>query len=299
MILDLRNLRCAIAAAETGSFRRAAEMLALSQSSLSRRIQHLEHRLGFPLFKRSRTGVSPTTAGAAFLERAMAGAQQLDLAARYAVAVDSGEAGQVRVGVASSRTGGLFGEVLRKFKALFPSVNIALMEDTTSKMSHKVAMGTLDVAFLIGADCNPVCETRVLWREAILAALGNTHRLFNHQVLTWQDTRDDTILLSKAEQGSEVQHQIIAKLTKGGHRPKIDIQDVSEASVFDLVVSGCGITFVDESAARRVEGLRFIPLAGESDALPASAIWRSDNANPAVLRLIAIAEAVGRGGSKA
>ena len=159
--------------------------------------------------------------------------------------------------------------------------------------------GGLDVAFLNGTNCNPVCETRVLWREAILAALGNTHRLFNHQVLTWQDTRNDTILLSKAEQGSEVQHRIIAKLTQGGHRPKIDIQDVSEASVFDLVVSGCGITFVDESAARRVEGLRFIPLAGESDALPASAIWRSDNANPAVLRLIAVAEAVGRGGRKA
>ncbi|MFX5743182.1 hypothetical protein ABTE37_19785, partial [Acinetobacter baumannii] len=83
-------------------------------------MQHLEHRLGVPLFKRSRIGVSPTTAGAAFLERAMAGAQQLDLAARYAVAVDSGEAGQVRIGVTSSRTGGLFGDVLRQFKALFP-----------------------------------------------------------------------------------------------------------------------------------------------------------------------------------
>lgn len=229
----------------------------------------------------------------------MAGAQQLDLAARYAVAVDSGEVGQVRVGIASSRTGGLFGEVLRKFKALFPSVNITLTEDTTSKTSHNVAMGTLDVAFLIGTECNPVCETRVLWREAILAALGNTHRLFDHQVVTWQDTRDDTILLSKAEQGSEVQHQIIAKLTKAGHRPKIDIQDVSEASVFDLVVSGCGITFVDESAARRVEGLRFIPLEGESDALPASVIWRPDNANPAVAHLIGVAAAVGRDGNKA
>ena len=127
-------------------------MLALSQSSLSRRIQHLEHRLGVPLFKRSRIGVSPTTAGAAFLERAMAGAQQLDLAARYAVAVDSGEAGQVRIGVTSSRTGGLFGDVLRQFKALFPSVNIPLTEDTTSRTSHNVAMGTLDVAFADDAE---------------------------------------------------------------------------------------------------------------------------------------------------
>lgn len=274
-------------------------MLELSQSSVSRRIQHLERRLGFPLFRRSRIGVVPTTAGAAFLESAMAGAQQLDLAARYAVAIDRGQVGQIRVGIASSRAGGLFGEVLRQFKALFPSVNITLTEDTTIKTSHNVAMGALDVAFLIGTECNPVCETRILWREAILAAVGSTHRLFDRQIVTWHDIQDDTILLSKAEQGSEVQHQVIAKLTNAGHRPKIDIQDVSEASLFDLVASGCGITLVDESAARRVEGLHFIPLAGESDALPASAVWRVDNANPAVLRLIAVAVAVGRDGVQA
>ena len=270
-------------------------MLGLSQSSLSRRIQHLERRLGFSLFRRSPTGVLPTMAGAAFLESAMAGAQQLDHAARYAVAVGRGQVGALRVGIASSRTGGLFGQVLRQYSALFPSVEITLREDRTSKTSHNVAMGALDVAFLIGTECNPVCETRELWREAILVALGSTHRFFDRQLVTWQDIHDDTVILPKAEQGSEVQHHIIAKLTNGGHRPKIDIQDISEASIFDLVAAGCGITFVDESAARRVQGLNFIPLAGESEALPASAVWRADNANPAVPHLVAVAEAVGRG----
>ncbi|MCW4460889.1 LysR family transcriptional regulator [Sphingomonas sp. BT-65] len=39
MTLDLRNLRCALAAAETGSFRQAAAALDLPQSSVSRRVQ--------------------------------------------------------------------------------------------------------------------------------------------------------------------------------------------------------------------------------------------------------------------
>ena len=34
--------------------------------------------------------------------------------------------------------------LLRQFKALFPSVNMTLTEDTTSKTSHNVAMGTLE-----------------------------------------------------------------------------------------------------------------------------------------------------------
>ena len=87
LILDLRYLRCALYASQLGSFRRAAESLGLPQSSLSRRIQLLEHRLGFPLFERRTTGVELTRAGAAFLESALAGADQLDFAARRASAV--------------------------------------------------------------------------------------------------------------------------------------------------------------------------------------------------------------------
>lgn len=294
MMLDLRNLRCAIAAAETGSFRRAAEILGLSQSTLSRRIQHLERRIGFSLFRRSRTGVLPTTAGAAFLESAAAGAEQLDIAARYAVAIERGQVGKLRVGIASSHTGGLFGDVLRKFRDSFPSINIELIEDASRNTIHNVAVGALDVAFLIDIGCNSVCESRVLWREAIFAALGRTHQFFAHEFIRWEDIYNDTIILRKAEQGSDLQHQILSRLMKAGHRLKVDIQDISEASIFDLVASGCGITFINESSARRIDGLNFLPLVGESEALVASAVWRADNSNPAVSRLIAIAIATGQ-----
>ncbi|MGH8634885.1 MAG: helix-turn-helix domain-containing protein [Burkholderiales bacterium] len=46
-----------------GNFRRAADILNLSQSTLRRRIQLLERRLGVPLFERDRTGTRPTLAG--------------------------------------------------------------------------------------------------------------------------------------------------------------------------------------------------------------------------------------------
>ncbi|WP_442680706.1 LysR family transcriptional regulator [Sphingomonas sp. ASY06-1R] len=65
--LDLRYLKCAICAAEAGSFRKAAELLCLPQSSVSRRMQLFERRLGFPLFKRSSSGIRVTIASEAFL----------------------------------------------------------------------------------------------------------------------------------------------------------------------------------------------------------------------------------------
>uniref|UniRef100_UPI001953A325 LysR family transcriptional regulator n=1 Tax=Stenotrophomonas maltophilia TaxID=40324 RepID=UPI001953A325 len=49
--IELKHLRYAEAAERCGSFRRAADLLALKQSNLSRRIRHLEEQLGVTLFE--------------------------------------------------------------------------------------------------------------------------------------------------------------------------------------------------------------------------------------------------------
>ncbi|WP_299177148.1 LysR family transcriptional regulator, partial [uncultured Brevundimonas sp.] len=59
LTLDLRYLKYAVQVAEAGSFRRAAERLSISQSTVSRRVQLFERQLGFSLFKRTRADLPP------------------------------------------------------------------------------------------------------------------------------------------------------------------------------------------------------------------------------------------------
>jgi DNA-binding transcriptional LysR family regulator len=61
--IDLQHLRFAVAAADHGSFRQAAEAMAVRQSTLSRSIMHFEQLIGVSLFERSSGGVTPTFAG--------------------------------------------------------------------------------------------------------------------------------------------------------------------------------------------------------------------------------------------
>jgi DNA-binding transcriptional LysR family regulator len=68
--VDLQHLRYAVAAADHGSFRRAAEVLLLRQSTLSRCISQLEHPLGMTVFERPSGGVRATTAGRDFIRTA-------------------------------------------------------------------------------------------------------------------------------------------------------------------------------------------------------------------------------------
>lgn len=69
---DLRHLENAIAVAEHGGFRRAADALGISQPTLTRSLQQLEDHLGVKVFDRSQRGVEPTALGRVVLERSRA-----------------------------------------------------------------------------------------------------------------------------------------------------------------------------------------------------------------------------------
>ena len=70
MPFSIRQLRHAVAAADHGSFYRAARALDIEQSTLSRSILKLERSIGMPIFERSRAGVTMTLAGSAFIRGA-------------------------------------------------------------------------------------------------------------------------------------------------------------------------------------------------------------------------------------
>src|SRR3546814_14844298 len=95
------DLKYAIVVAEQGSFRRAADVLNLPQSTVSRRIQILERTLGVPLFERSRTGARPTLAGERFMREAAVGAGHLREAVNEIAATKRGDAGRLRIGLRS------------------------------------------------------------------------------------------------------------------------------------------------------------------------------------------------------
>lgn len=64
--IELRHVRYIIAAAESGSFRRAAQDLGVGQSAISRRIRDVEEEIGAQLFRRHSAGVDLTEIGNQF-----------------------------------------------------------------------------------------------------------------------------------------------------------------------------------------------------------------------------------------
>ncbi|MCX5493933.1 LysR family transcriptional regulator [Kaistia dalseonensis] len=128
LALDLRYLRFAIAAAEHSSFRQAAAALDVSQSTVSRRVQLLEHRLGFEMFRRDQKGVHLTQAGENFLKEATLGVNQLHRAIQLASARHRGEHGELNIGILVSLASGFLHLTLKQFRERNPGVKVILHE---------------------------------------------------------------------------------------------------------------------------------------------------------------------------
>lgn len=77
--MTLQQIKYALTIADTGSMNRAAELLYISQPTLSGAVKELEREIGIAIFLRTSKGVTATAEGAEFLSYARQVYQQYDL----------------------------------------------------------------------------------------------------------------------------------------------------------------------------------------------------------------------------
>ena len=97
-VIELRQLRYLIAAAEAGSFSRAARVLNIKQATLSRQILEVEKRLGMTLFDRKTRGATLTPNGENYLRTAQRIVSEFSELNAWVRATNGGHAGKLTIG---------------------------------------------------------------------------------------------------------------------------------------------------------------------------------------------------------
>ena len=122
--LDWNDLRTVLAVARAGSLAGAARALELRHSTVFRRIELAERRLGSRLFERSRSGWSPNPQGEA-VARAAAEMESAALGAERAISgADARLEGTIRIATSELLAGHLLLPLLRPFLAEHPGIEI-------------------------------------------------------------------------------------------------------------------------------------------------------------------------------
>lgn len=288
--LDLRNLRYVILAAERGSFRRVAAEAGVQQSTVSRRVQLVERRLGAKIFERHTGGVTLTAAGEVFLRDAIVGAQHLRRAVHAVTNLKRGNQGALRIGLFVSLAAGFLGELVERYRQRYDGIDIQFEESTAERNLGRVISGELDVAFVTGMPVPEGCEALQLWEERIFVALPSTHALSRQQEISWDDVRRERFIVSAGGPGPEIHDYLIKRLSALGFRPDIRIHRVGRENLMNMVARGFGLTLTTASTlGTSFAGLTFLPIAGDEDIVPCTAVWTINNSNPALHRMLTIA----------
>jgi DNA-binding transcriptional LysR family regulator len=143
---SLQNLRYALAAADYGSFRRAAEALLLRQSTLSRCVRQLEESIGTAVFERSSGGVRATQAGRRFLRSARSILEQVEALAARTQSTGRGEAGRLTVGFYTSLAAGNLRATLIDVSQRFPQLELEMFESSRARLITALRSGVVDIA---------------------------------------------------------------------------------------------------------------------------------------------------------
>lgn len=291
--VDLQQLRFAVAAADYGSIRQAAELLSVRHSILSRSIRQLEHLIGVAIFERSGGGVKPTPVGRSVLRMAGLILEQVDVLVATAKSNGRGEAGRLSIGFCTSISAGNLRATLSEFKNRHPRVELATVERSRTHLGTALRNGTADILIVPGGARLPENSVHPLWSERILISLPDNHALAAETVVHWTDLRNETVLLSQHDPGRELEDLLISKLVSPADRPKIERHDVSRSIIKSLISMKLGISLVLESdVGASLVGLVYRELRDGTGPtrVDFSAHWRADNDNPALdsfLKLLA------------
>ena len=145
---DSVTARFILLLAETGSIGRAAEREGIAASAVSRRASDLEGRLGVVLFDRSVHGVKLTAVGQSYAEGCRVVLRAI--ADLEAVMTDfgSGQRGALRLACTSSALTGRLPELLARYAAVHPGIDLDIQEMGSAKALLALDEGRADIAIV-------------------------------------------------------------------------------------------------------------------------------------------------------
>jgi DNA-binding transcriptional LysR family regulator len=285
--IELRQLRYLVAAADHGSFRRAAEFLNIQQSTLSRSICQLEHATSMAIFDRSTSGIVASEMGAKVIKMARAVLEQIETisSSNYS----SNTTGKLCIGFCTSLSTGSLRAAILDFRSRLPQCRLKTLERSRSRLATALHNGTLDVIISTGQLPSMKCKSQALWSERILIAMPENHRLANREIIYWTDLRGETVLMSRYDPYWEFENLVNSKLLALEDRPTIEHHDVSRSILKSLISMKFGLGLMLESdIGVKVPSIVYRELQDGSGAARVgfSAFWDASNENPALASFI-------------
>lgn len=150
--MEIRTLRYFLAVAREENMSKAAEILHVTQPTLSKRLKSLEDELGKKLFTRHSFSIELTDEGVLLRNRAEDLIAMADKIEKEFVSLDDITGGELYLGLAESWQIKYLARTIKEFKTKYPNLRYHITSGDTEQIADKLDKGILD--FLVLAE-NP------------------------------------------------------------------------------------------------------------------------------------------------
>jgi DNA-binding transcriptional LysR family regulator len=242
--VEVRHLAALEAVARERSFGRAADALGYTQSAVSQQIATLERIVGERLVERpgGPRSISLTEAGELLLRHAQAIVARLEAARADMAALAHGEAGTLRVGTFQSVGARVLPELMRRFLAEWPRVDLQLSESTLDdELLARVERGTLDLTFAMLPLADGPFDSVALMHDPYVLVVPAESRLAALESASLDDLGDLPLIGNRACRSTNLAE---SELRIRGVEPAVAFRSDDNGTVQGLVGAGVGAALV-------------------------------------------------------
>ncbi|MBO6047906.1 MAG: LysR family transcriptional regulator [Erysipelotrichaceae bacterium] len=154
--MEIRVLRYFLAVAREENITKAAEVLHITQPTLSRQLAMLEEETGVKLFKRSYHKIVLTEEGVLLRQRAQEIVDLADRTLEDLLIQDNEIEGQIIVGAGALKAMDIMAKLMETFRKQYPKVTFNIVTGTADDITERMDRGTIDISVVL----EPVDKTQ-------------------------------------------------------------------------------------------------------------------------------------------
>jgi DNA-binding transcriptional LysR family regulator len=246
--MRMRQVEAFRAVMISGGVTTAAELLHISQPSVSRLIADLERSVGFSLFERRGGRVFPTMQAETLYDavrRSFTGLDLLDQAARR---IRAHPVGTIRIAALSALASGVLPPVLAAFGARYPDIKVTVESLGQLGVLDRVFLGQADIGLAVEAPPRAGVVSAPLAEAEYVCAAPAGHRFETQNVVDAADL-DGENFIGPMHETDALWFGVDEVLTERNIHPRRRLETQQAFTSYAFVQAGLGVTVAEPFSA--------------------------------------------------
>lgn len=259
-----------------GSVSKAAEVLHISQPSVSGAIKALEEEFHLVLFERKYRGMKLTPAGKKLYSLSHSLTENAERVSRIMSELGHQQR-TVRLGIPPMIGAALLPGLIKNFFLAHPEIHLEIIEKSRLELLQQIDDGTLDLAIIAHAEKIPPLYSSAFITTMETGCIVNTQdKLAQKNAVTVDDFRQHRVVMFP--DGYEHAMLIRKRFEKAGFQPELLLQTSQLSTILALVQNNLAAAFIFREMMPDLNDLVYLPFT-QPLAIQVSLLWPKETSH--------------------